>query len=494
MRQRYPFVPVPASAATALVVLLSLLAPAPVGLAQSAPPPLTPWRGLIDHASVTASGDVPTFGVEVGHHAISGDGRFVVMQSLADTLVANDLNWAQDIFLRDRQTGTTTRLSVSTEGGDSNGFSDQASISTDGRHVAFTSSATNLVEGDTNGVNDVFVRDLALGRTVRVSVATDGTQTDSYAYCPSISANGRFVAFVSDATTLAPADRRTTPMQVYVHDRDADGNGTFDEPDGTLTTLDSVSSSGDAADNYSHHVRISGDRPLRAVRELGDQPRSGGQSERGQPRLPPRSAGGHDDAHRPGDDRRPLGLGDRLPDCGHVRRRPLHHLRDLLARTSCRSSTNWKSQVLRYDAAACPRLSARLVVTALPDGTLGNGYSFDTAVSADGRYVAFRSTSTNLALPPQPQDSAGHFRARHGQRHLHARRRARQRRGIRSFVSVLAVDQRRRHRRRVHVRRAECRRRSIHVRLAAYLRGDGVQRQPARRRRFRWRAAPGRSR
>jgi hypothetical protein len=407
MRQRYPFVPVPASAATALVVLLSLIAPAPVGLAQSAPPPLTPWRGLIDHASVTATGEVPTFGVEVGHHAISGDGRFVVMQSLADTLVANDLNWAQDIFLRDRQTGTTTRLSVSTEGGDSNGFSDQASISTDGRHVAFTSSATNLVEGDTNGFNDVFVRDLALGRTVRVSVATDGTQADSYAYYPSISANGRFVAFVSDATTLAGRPQYA-PMQVYVHDRDADGNGTFDEQNGTLTTLDSVSSSGDAADNYSHHVRISGtgrfvlfESSATNLDPVGN-PNAANHvylrdRQAGTTTLIDRAMTGGPSAW--GTDYRTADMTD---DGRYITYAT--YSQDIVP-----GSTDWKSQVLRYDTQGVPPAERTTVVTALPDGTVGNGYSFDSALSADGRYVAFRSTSTNLALPPQPQDNAAIF-------------------------------------------------------------------------------------
>ena len=242
-----------ACALPVLALMLSFTSPAPAGLAQSAP--LTPWRGLTDHVSATVMGGVPASGVEVAAHAISGDGRFVVMHSNAYDLVPDDFNWVQDIFLRDRQTGTTSRVSLADNGAESNDWSESAAISTNGRHVAFASSASNLVAGDTNGVYDIFVRDLDLARTVRVSVATDGTQADDSSYWPVLSATGRFVGFVSQATTLAPGTPQSP--KVYVHDRDADGNGTFDEPGGTVMTLESVSSTGAVADSYTQNVRIS---------------------------------------------------------------------------------------------------------------------------------------------------------------------------------------------------------------------------------------------
>ena len=88
-------------AVAGLAVVMSAVLPAPVGLAQS-PPPLTPWRGLIDHVGATQDGGVPTDSVELTGHAISGDGRFVVMHSFAPNLVEDDFTWGQDIFLRDR--------------------------------------------------------------------------------------------------------------------------------------------------------------------------------------------------------------------------------------------------------------------------------------------------------------------------------------------------------------------------------------------------------
>ena len=108
---------------------------------------------------------------------ISGDGRWVVFYSIATNLVSGDTNAQSDIFLHDRDTGTTTRVSVSSAGAQAaGGVSFNSVISADGRLVAFESAATQLVAGDTNGVTDVFVRDLQTGTTTRVSVTTGGAQ------------------------------------------------------------------------------------------------------------------------------------------------------------------------------------------------------------------------------------------------------------------------------------------------------------------------------
>ena len=392
-------------AVAVLAVVMSSVLPTPVGLAQSAPP-LTPWRGFIDHVSATQWGGVPTTSVEVVSRAISGDGRFVVMQSFSQDLAPGDLTWSQDIFLRDRQTGTMTRVSVAEDGTDPDNFSDSAAISTNGQHVAFASSATNLVAGDTNGMADIFVRDLARARTVRVSVAADGIQSDGSSYMAAISATGRFVAFISQATTLAPGQALNAPMQAYLHDRDVDGNGIFDEASGTATTLESVSASGAAADNYVHHVRVSADgRFVLFETSATNLDASGNPNGSNHVYVRDRQAGTTTLIDRAvtgapsiwGADYRTADMSDDGRFITYSTYSP-----DIVS-----APGEWNSQVLRYDSQAqAPRTA---IVTALPDGTLGNGYSSYTSVSADGRFVAFVATSTNLAAPAQPENGAAIF-------------------------------------------------------------------------------------
>src|SRR5437762_3224846 len=150
--------------------------------------------------------------------ALSADGRFVAFVSAATNLVASDTNGATDVFVHDRQTGTTERVSVASDGAESNAASVGAALSADGRFVAFHSAATNLVADDTNGTTDVFVHDRQTGMTERVSVASDGTQGNNASSYPALSADGRFVAFDSAATDLVACDTNGT-TDVFVHDR-----------------------------------------------------------------------------------------------------------------------------------------------------------------------------------------------------------------------------------------------------------------------------------
>jgi len=136
--------------------------------------------------------------------SISGDGRLVAFWSDADNLVPNDTNGLRDVFLRDMFNATNLLVSVNTNGVSSNGYSTDPAISPDGRYVAFTSDASDLVQGDTNFAQDVFVRDLQTGATTLVSIKNAGTgpgNTDSYT--PMISAGGRYVLFRSRANNLA---------------------------------------------------------------------------------------------------------------------------------------------------------------------------------------------------------------------------------------------------------------------------------------------------
>jgi Tol biopolymer transport system component len=154
--------------------------------------------------------------------AISADGRWVAFQSTASNLVANDTH-GTDVFVHDRDTGTTTRVSVGLMGAQGNNVSEEAAISADGRWVAFQSWASNLVAGDTNETSDVFVYDRETGTTTRVSAAPGGAQGNGGSTLPTVSADGRSVAFGSIASNLtADADDTNGMYDVFVHDR---GNG-----------------------------------------------------------------------------------------------------------------------------------------------------------------------------------------------------------------------------------------------------------------------------
>jgi Tol biopolymer transport system component len=137
---------------------------------------------------------------------LSDDGRIVAFDSLASNLVEGDHNGKIDVFVRDRQAGTTTRISLGRDGGDANGDSHVTSLSPDGRFVVFQSDASNLVAGDGNGVRDVFVHARQTRTTERASVSSKGVGGDKASGDGAISADGRVVAFFSDADNLVPRD------------------------------------------------------------------------------------------------------------------------------------------------------------------------------------------------------------------------------------------------------------------------------------------------
>jgi Tol biopolymer transport system component len=149
--------------------------------------------------------------------SISADGRFIAFRSGASNLTANDNDTLVDIFVRDMQTGTTTLVSVNSNGVKGNSNSFNPVISADGRFVAFRSNATNLVTGDTNNFSDIFVHDRQTGKTTRVSVSSNGAQANGESFSPSISGNGRFIAFETFSNNLISGDTNLT--DVYMHDR-----------------------------------------------------------------------------------------------------------------------------------------------------------------------------------------------------------------------------------------------------------------------------------
>jgi Tol biopolymer transport system component len=189
------------------------------------------------HTGTTERVSVTSGGAQVKWHSVypslSADGRFVAFDSdggshrpdVGPNLVPGDTNGTWDVFVHDRQTATIERVSVSSTGAQGNSVSMLPAISGDGRYVAYVSSATNLVAGDTNGAADVFVRDRHSRRTERVSVGLAGAEGHAASWYPTISADGRFVAFDSDATNLVAGDTNGVG-HVFARDRTPTGDTT----------------------------------------------------------------------------------------------------------------------------------------------------------------------------------------------------------------------------------------------------------------------------
>jgi Ca2+-binding RTX toxin-like protein len=166
---------------------------------------------LVSVSTGGTSGNGGSFGA-----SISGNGRYVVFESNATDLVAGDTNGATDIFVRDLQTNTTTRVSAAGDGSQGDALSSQSSISADGRYVVFFSLSSNLVQGDTNGLRDIFLKDMVTGTVTRLSVAADGTELNDLSNTPQISADGHYVTFQSQATdTGVGAEGNGTGFDVF---------------------------------------------------------------------------------------------------------------------------------------------------------------------------------------------------------------------------------------------------------------------------------------
>ena len=172
---------------------------------------------LVSVSTTGVQGNGPSF-----PNAMSANGRYVVFTSIASTFAEGDvdpgLEEALDVFVHDRQTGVTERVSVASDGEAALGPSFDADISADGRYVVFESGAWNLSDIDGDQTFDVFVRDRQLGTTTLVSVNSAGEAADFSSSAPSISANGRFVAFDSGATNLDERDSNRA-FDSFVHDR-----------------------------------------------------------------------------------------------------------------------------------------------------------------------------------------------------------------------------------------------------------------------------------
>jgi Tol biopolymer transport system component len=206
-------------------------------------------RDLVAGTTVRASTDSQGNQADYwsGTPSISGDGRYVAFASLASNLVAGDTNSASDVFVKDLLTGITTRVSTNELGNQVSGSSDAPSISSDGRYVAFEGVADNLVSGDTNGKIDIFVKDMATGITTCVSTDSQGNVGNSGSFASNISNDGRYVGFQSYATNLVPGDTNGV-VDAFVKDLVS----------GTTTRV-STDSEGNQADSASSEPHLSSD-------------------------------------------------------------------------------------------------------------------------------------------------------------------------------------------------------------------------------------------
>jgi len=159
---------------------------------------------LISRVNLSSSGQQANSLSEIG--GISADGRIVAFASFATNLVDNDVNSKEDIFIRDLQSGTTTLVSKNSDGTLGNGSSYIAQISGNGRYVSFMSNSSNLVNGDTNNTFDIFVHDVMISQTKRVSVSSSGQQANDQSDSNGISFDGRYITFQSSASNLVSGD------------------------------------------------------------------------------------------------------------------------------------------------------------------------------------------------------------------------------------------------------------------------------------------------
>lgn len=161
----------------------------------------TTTRVNVDSSGTEATGGNSSSG------SISADGRYVSFYSTATNLVSGDTNGTSDVFIRDMLLGTTTRVSTDANGAEATGGDSQgASLSADGIYISFKSAATNLVSGDTNGITDMFVKNIESGEIRRVNTDNNGVEADGQSYTSALSADGRYIVFDSDATNLVSND------------------------------------------------------------------------------------------------------------------------------------------------------------------------------------------------------------------------------------------------------------------------------------------------
>lgn len=307
--------------------------------------------------------------------SISADGRYVAFRSASSNLVEGDTNDKRDIFLHDRVTEKTTRVSVATNGTEGDDDSWEPSISDDGRYISFSSDASTLVEGDTNSRTDIFLYDRVTRKTTRVSVATDGTEGDNNSYDPSLSANGEYVTFRSYTSNLIGDDTNGV-ADIFLHNRVTQEttriNLTIDSTEANYGSYKTViSADGLYAAFRSHASNLVGDNANGNDIFLVDL------TTKAINRVSVNSDGDKGN----GGSYEPSISGDGQYVTFHSS-----------ASNLVEGDTNDASDIFLYDRVT--EETTRMSMAT--DGTEGNNSSRSPSISADGRYIAFHSYASNL--------------------------------------------------------------------------------------------------
>jgi hypothetical protein len=331
--------------------------------------------GITERVSVASAGtqgDDDAFTL-----SLSSNGSFVAFGSFATNLVGGDTNDVIDVFVHDRDSGSTARVSIATAGTQANDESFSPAISSSGRFVAFRSDATNLVANDTNNNSDIFVRDRTLGVTQRVSVDSDGDQANGDSILPAISADGRFVAFSSEASNLVGGDSNNL-ADIFVHDRQNDttvliiGPAEFNTASGIIIVAPTISPDGDFVGLRSNaDDLVPGDTNNSFDAFLID--RGTAIAERSS--VSTSEAEGNSDSSRPS-----ISSNNRFVVFSSI------------ATNLVSGDTNGFEDVFVRDRNAGRTRRVSLTF----DGSQGDNRAFSAVISADRQYVAFTSLAENL--------------------------------------------------------------------------------------------------
>ncbi len=307
--------------------------------------------------------------------SMSGDGRLVAFTSFANNLVGSDTNTSTDIFVKDLVTGQTTRVSTNGAGAEANSSSSDASLSMNGRYVVFQSTASNLVGGDTNGLQDVFVKDLQTGQTMRASTGSAGEEANNGATDATISADGRFVLFTSSASNLVAGDGNVT-NDVFLKDLQT----------GSTTLLSRTGAGvGDAA---SGNAAISADGRVVAFDSAATNLATGDTNGTSDIFLRNLATGSLQrvSTDAAGTQANGGSINASLSADGR------YVCFESSATNLVAGDTNGNTDVFVKDLGT----GAVTLVSQRADGTRASGFSGSATLSADGRYVAFYSVANNL--------------------------------------------------------------------------------------------------